>query len=269
MIAKSYTCRVLDNTWITPTVFRLRFQTLKKMPFQPGQFVSVVVPGNSSNLETVKRCYSLASAPIEATKSGYYELCVKYVNAGRGTAYLASLSVGADFQVYGPYGHMQYHPVQEDRSVCFISTGTGIAPLRSIICSGEFQSARPKDVLNIVGVRTEDEVLYAEDFSRVKVRTIYAVSKPSPTWNGFRGRVTDFLQTLPSSWNWYSTDFYICGSGEMVNEVSQFLVGARGVSQKALCKEAFTPSQPAKPNSKKEGQPKTSEIISLKIKQVA
>ncbi len=271
MIAKEFTCRVADTTWLTPTVFRLRFETLKKMPFQSGQFISVVVPGNKENPISAKRCYSLASAPAEATKKGYYELCVKYVAGGRGTAYLASLGAGDTFQVFGPFGHMQYQPKEGGRSVCFISTGTGIAPLRSIMYSAEFQAKRPKSVLCLVGIRTDDEVIYKSDLDALKVQTVYAVSKPSSEWEGFRGRVTDFLKTLPTTWNWHSTDFYICGSGEMVSEVAQFLVGARGVSPSAICKEAFTPSHkgtaaPEKSTSKKESRSLSAKLFAIKTK---
>src|SRR5438477_11165363 len=106
MYAKELICQVVDNTWLTPTVFRLRFEPLKRFKFEPGQFVSVLVPPTQESPTTVKRCYSFASSPLEAKNKGYYELCVKYVPGGRGTSYLASLKRGDTFRAFAPYGDM-------------------------------------------------------------------------------------------------------------------------------------------------------------------
>jgi ferredoxin-NADP reductase len=240
MFAKEYTCRVLENIWITPTVIRFRFEPLKKFTFDPGQFLSILVPPPEGTSQTVKRCYSFASSPEEAKYKGYYELCVKYVPGGLGSGYLASLRTGDTFQMMAPYGDFKFKDVRSGNALCFISTGTGIAPFRSILYSRRFHTQRPEKTLCILGVRGEEEALYQKDLETVGVEMVTAVSQPSSEWTGFTGRVTDYLKSLPTTWAWHTTDFYVCGGGEMVTEVSRFLEGGHGVPERNIHKEAFS-----------------------------
>lgn len=240
MIAKEFTCRVVEAVWATPTVLRLRFESLKKFHFEPGQFLSIIVPPKTSKDETAKRCYSFASTPEEAKTDGVYELCVKYVPNGRGSSYLASLTVGDTFRVFAAYGSLQYKAPGAGRSVCFISTGTGIAPFRSMILSKRFSDHPPERALLIHGVRTEDEILYQGEMEKAGAKVIYTVSQAPENYTGHKGRVTDFLRTLPSTWRWHTTDFYICGNGDMIREVTNLLHGGFGVKKNNIHAEAFS-----------------------------
>lgn len=239
MQAKEYTCRIIETTWITPTVMSVKFEPLRKFAFEAGQFISIVVP-KAKGGGTVKRCYSLASSPDEARETGIYELCVKFAEGGAGTTYLASLKKGDTFRVYGSYGHLKFRLPKAGRSVCFISTGTGLAPFRSIIMSDNFQAHRPDHTLCLVGVRTEDEIIYQQELEKAGANTVYAVSQPTENFAGFRGRVTDYLKSLPKNTNWHTTDFYLCGNGPMVEEVAMLLQGAFGVAASAIHKESFS-----------------------------
>ena len=69
MFASRLKCRVIETRWATPSVFIVRFRPSKAFTYQPGQFVSVVVPTSSG---AVKRCYSLASSPEESERHGHY-----------------------------------------------------------------------------------------------------------------------------------------------------------------------------------------------------
>lgn len=237
MHAKQYTCRVLENIWITPTVMRIRFEPLKHIKFFAGQFLSLIVPPQSDE-PGVKRCYSFSSSPAEA-KEGYYELCVKYVSGGKATSYFSSLRKGDTFLVQAPYGDLRFKKPEEGRAVCFIATGSGIAPFRSMILSEEFQTIRP-ETLVLFGARTENEILYQHELEKAGAQYVPLVSQPTAEWQGPRGRVTDYLKSLPVSWNFHQTDFYLCGNGEMVNDIYQFLCGSKGVNPKSIKKEAFS-----------------------------
>ena len=102
----------------------------------------------------------------------------------------------------------------------------------------------PAQSLLVLGVRDESEVLYRDDFEKRGVEVIHALSAPSKTWTGFRGRVTDYLASLPSSWVWKNVDFYLCGNGKMVNEVRDYLAEHRKVQPQHIRQEVyFTPSE--------------------------
>jgi NAD(P)H-flavin reductase len=266
MHAKEQICTVLENIWLTPTVLRIRFETLKRLTFRPGQFVSVLVPDEDTG-ETIKRCYSFASSPLEAEELGYFELCIRYVPGGLGSSYVAALRKGDTFRILAPYGDFRYRSPEPGRGVCFICTGTGLAPFRSMIFSAEFQQNPPAHSICLLGVRNERELLYRGDLERAGVDAVYAVSDGQAPPSTFQGRVTDVLKRLPSNWKWHSTDFYICGNGEMVKDVDHLLRGGHGVAESAIHKEAFSlvtnPNAAAAPTNQIARKKPESSLLSL------
>lgn len=243
MLAREITCKVLSVVWLSPSVFSLRFYPSKKIAFHPGQFLSVQIP----DPEKTRRIYSFASS-----EDGEYELCVQRIEGGIGSNYLASLQPGDEFRASAPYGDFVYN-TKPSRNACFIATGTGIAPFKSMILSRSFKKNHPEAAVLLFGARDEKEILYPGLFEQHSIEVVHALSNPSHKWKGFRGRVTDFLRSLPQEWAWSETDFYLCGNGYMIQEVYQFLVQSRGVSPRAIRKEAYF-STHAVPASKPEAK---------------
>ncbi len=68
---------------------------------------------------------------------------------------------------------------------------------------------------------------------------VNAISRPMPGWHGFKGRVTDYLRSLPTEWPWNETDFYICGNPQMVVDVQRILQTERNVANPAVVKEIY------------------------------
>ena len=139
MSFQSILCRVIRNEYITPTVYELKFVSEPDFAFEAGQFISIIVPGMGPKGRDLRRAYSIASAP----KIRPYELCVKLVNEGPGSNYLADLKAGDTFKAMAPYGDFVYKTLAS-RHVVFLSTGTGIAPFRAMIFSDRFRENMPR-----------------------------------------------------------------------------------------------------------------------------
>ncbi len=254
MFAARLKCKVIETRWATPSVFLIRFKPSRLFSFLPGQFISVVIPTPSG---PVKRCYSLASSP-EESRSGAYELCVKLVAGGVGSTFLAKLRPGAEFEALAPFGNFTYRPVEPGRGVVFVCTGSGIAPFRAIAASRLYQESRPTHGIVLYGARDEKEILYERDLRQLGLEMTAAVSNPSPTWEGFKGRVTDYLRSMGPDFPWHKTDFYLCGNGPMVQDVVAILQGGRGVATSAIHRENFSPVRPGvrpEPVSRPEEKP--------------
>ncbi|MGZ3698262.1 MAG: ferredoxin--NADP reductase, partial [Bdellovibrionota bacterium] len=214
MAATEFQCTVRGNRMLTPTVFELTYEA-DNFHFEAGQFVSVVVPGAGPKGRDLRRAYSIASAP----QTRPVELCVKLVEEGPGTNYLYKLKEGDTFRGFAPYGDFTYEP-KEGRHALFISTGTGIAPFRSMVFSEPYRAKPPVSAICLLGVRTISELIYVEDFKAIPgLRWVPAVSQPDGPWDGFRGRVTDYLRSLGDDHPWKETEYYLCGSGPMITEV--------------------------------------------------
>ncbi len=242
MPAREYQCRVTETKWLTPSVLHLRFEPNRRIPFEAGQFTSLIVPKDfvknaepkivmPTEPKRIRRIYSFACSPENG-----YELCVK-MTGGPGPRFLASLKAGDAFVLTAPYGDFLYES-KPGRGVCFVSTGTGIAPFRGMIQSAAFQEHPPTHALSLFGARDEQEILYEAEFHELGVETVFALSRPEPSWRGFVGRVTDYLRQLPPVFPWHTTNFYLCGNGSMVEEVKQIL-HSRGVKAEAIHGEVY------------------------------
>ena len=235
MKAAELVCTVESFKMLTPTVFETHFQTNLPLEFLAGQFVSVIIPGAGPSGRDLRRAYSIASSP--ETKP--IQLCIKIVEEGPGTQYIHQLRAGSTFKVMAPYGDFLYKP-KPNRHACFIATGTGIAPFRSMMTSKHFKENPPLSSLCLLGVRTEDELLYENIFKSLpNAEHIQAVSQPTAAWNGFKGRVTDYLRGITlSDFPWLETEYYLCGHGGMINEVKAFLAD-KGVLKDSLHQEIY------------------------------
>ena len=235
MPALEYICTVEAQRMLTPTVFELTFTTNHPLEFKAGQFISCVIPGAGPNGRDLRRAYSIASPPEKRP----IELCVKLVDGGPGTNYLYGCKPGTTFKGFAPYGDFVFK-TQPTRRACFISTGTGIAPFRSMVLSKSYQAAPPKSAYSIFGVREQNELLYVEELSkRTDLHWTAGLSQPAhPDWDGHRGRVTDYLRSLGPDFPWLETDYYLCGNGQMITEVKAILT-EKGVGKEAIHQEKY------------------------------
>jgi len=223
---------------LTPTVFTLRFEPSKSFSYQPGQFLSVVLPpeleGATGIARGARRIYSFSSP----SKRTGYELCVQKVPGGKGSCYLASLRAGDVFRACAPYGDFLFE-TRSSRNACFIATGTGIAPFKAMVLSERFRKDPPAGAMLLFGARTENEILFPGLFEQYGVEVVHALSQPAGEWEGFKGRATDFLKALPDDWAWQETDFYLCGNGNMIEDARRVLQSGRHVSPRAIHQEAY------------------------------
>lgn len=202
---------------LTPTVrtFRLRFPEGKWVPFKAGQFCMVHVPRDP---KTLKKAYSICSSPFE---TGYIDLCIKLVEGGYTTNWFWTLKEGDEVTVTVPYGgFVMKEPL--DYEFVFVATGTGLAPLRSMI-RVLLRDGFRGPIMLIFGVRYENEVLYGDEFRELEKR--YANFKFVPTvsrpkeWKGEVGYVQEKLKQ-------YITDpmgkqIYVCGLVPMIEAVQK------------------------------------------------
>jgi ferredoxin-NADP reductase len=169
---------------------------------------------------------------------------VKYLQGGAASEYLSRLKIGDPVEIWGPYGDFTYE-TDSSRSVCFIATGTGIAPIRSIVLSEKFRNEPPRKATLLFGARDSTEIVYPGAFEEAGCRVIYALSQfKGPHTHGpmaevYGRRLTDYLESLPKYSNWQNTDFYLCGNNEMIMDVTSILIQAFNVDSEAIRSEAF------------------------------
>lgn len=141
-----------------PALVRLEFETAKPFDFAAGQYVAIKY-GNRS------RAYSIASSPVAEKR----ELCIRRVPDGRLSPRLCDdLEVGDQLTIRGPSGHLILEE-QSRRDMAFLATGTGVAPMKSMIEYAfergldEYKGTK-RDIWLFLGAAWRDDLPYHETF---------------------------------------------------------------------------------------------------------
>ncbi len=195
--------------------FRLYFEPGTDFLFKAGQFVNIIVPPIGEH-KTIKRPYSIASPP---SWKGFLDITWKRVQGGYVTSYLWALKEGDHLQIQGPLGHFTLkQPLP--KTLVFVSTGTGIAPFRSMIHE-LLREGAPCEMWNIFGNRYENEILYREEFEKLiqehkNFHNVLTVSRPQ-NWSG----ETEYVQFVLRKYiaGPQHKHIYICGLQNMISEV--------------------------------------------------
>jgi NAD(P)H-flavin reductase len=206
-------------TELNPTtkMFLLRFPPDILLPFKAGQFVMVHVPKDG---KLSSKAYSICSSPSER---GFIEICLNRVPGGYFSNFLCDLKGGEILPVKGPYGKFLLNERPVDDQI-FVATGTGVAPIRSMI-KHLFEKGTVLPVWLILGIRFENPILYEAEFREMAARHpnfrfIPTVSRPK-NWTGERGHVQDTIKKYilePGK-----KDAYLCGLPQMVDETKELL----------------------------------------------
>ena len=204
----------------------LRLIEPKTIKFKPGQFISFEMPHPQTG-HLVTRPYSIASQP---SRSDVITLLFNLVPGGPGSTYLFGLKEGDKTHFKGPAGNF-YLREDPGRELLFIASGTGIAPIRSmLLANAERPDPRPSTLL--WGLRSQRDLYYQKELVDLirQTRTLKAVttlSRPDPGWSGESGRVLRLIEERIASVK--NLSVYLCGNSAMIADATSLL------QKKGLC----------------------------------
>jgi len=144
-----------------PMLTRVELAADADVDFVAGQYIGFRYDGTS-------RAYSLASSPTRDT----LEICVRRVPGGRLSPRICDdLAVGDEVTVRGPYGELVLQD-SSPRDVVFLATGTGVAPLKSMIdylfeTGRDEYDGKQRDVWLFLGAAWADDLPYRAAFRRL------------------------------------------------------------------------------------------------------
>ena len=221
MTPRRFRAKVLSIRHLTKDVRELTLVLIDPptLAFLPGQSIAVTISDDASSTSFV-RYYSLASLP---SSSHQLVLLFNAGDHGKGAAFLLEHAVGEELHFSGPFGAFHLHN-DSDHDLLFVGTGTGIAPLWSMIASLLEQSCSQPMTL-LWGLRSEPDIYYLEELQRWADRHanfsfILTLSQPGENWRGKTGRVTHLLEGFPRV---DRLAVYVCGNRKMVSEVAGLL----------------------------------------------
>ena len=214
--SENYASELIERRWLSNKSFEIILTKPKYFEYIPGQWIRL-------NHHAVERDYSLVSAPIDP----HLALCIRNVAGGRLSPGLGNAPVGSRLNFNGPHGYFTFSP--SNRPAVFVATGTGLAPFVSMARSGV------TGFLLLHGVNSTEDLYYAAEFKSAAKQYVPCISEADrSSGEYFQGRVSDYLRKILAPGLY---DFYLCGRGEMIRDVT-FLVDEK-FSGSLIFKETF------------------------------
>jgi Na+-transporting NADH:ubiquinone oxidoreductase subunit F len=240
-LVKEYRVKVDNIEDLTPDIkgLHLRIVTPEEgISFKPGQYVQLQIPKYKLTKGSEYRAYSISSSSEEHHK---VELVITRVPEGAASTYAHDyLKEGDELLIQGPFG--DFFLRESNRDILLIGTGSGLAPLKSILHQIHSEQIKRKTTL-FFGARTRKDLYYYQALKSFERQIghftfIPILSRPTEEdqWDGERGRVTKLMEKhIPEA---APIDAYICGSPAMVQSCVD-LLKEKGISEERILYDKF------------------------------
>ncbi len=234
MAQKTFQITLEQAFLLAPSVkhFIFTVESEQSFGYVPGQFITLLLPLEDKLL---RRSYSLASIRQHPHK---IEFAVSQVTEGAASEKLFALQPGEQLEAMGPFGRLILPDRPEQRFI-LLATGTGVTPYRTMLpVLAQKIKNDGSQVILIFGVRTAQDLLYAEDFFQFArahseflfIPCLSQEAPPATLPNARHGYVQAALQTLSLD-NLHDV-IYLCGNPNMIDQVVAMLTGMGFPSQR-------------------------------------
>lgn len=193
---KQYTTEIIE--------VELRLPPSACFNFIEGQYIDVIQ-------SSTRRSYSIASS---TNKNKITLLIKRFKNGEMSDYWFNHAKVNDLLRIEGPKG--TFFLRDKSVSILFLATGTGIAPIISILSKLDEDEGYKQENTIIVcwGNRNREDFVWIPEFKRIKVKFYKVCSRPTLDWSGEVGYVQDVALKKQSQISNY--DIYACGSSAMI-----------------------------------------------------
>jgi CDP-4-dehydro-6-deoxyglucose reductase, E3 len=214
-------------------LLRLRLPLHANMLFTPGQHVDILLSDGR------RRPYSIASVP---RPEGVIDLefHIRHMAGGAYTEHVFRTMKARDrVQLEGPLG--SFFLRQSEKPVIFLATGTGYAPIRSILLDA-LKWTSDRQMRLYWGARSLSDLYLIDEVRQLslanpRLHFVPVLSRPSDDrWAGAMGHVQDVALADTEDVSGYQV--YACGSPAMVTAAEEAFV-RRGLPREEFFSDAY------------------------------
>lgn len=230
--------KVYRFTRITPdvTVLDLRFPAGKRIQFKAGQYLDVMMESG------LKRSYSMANEP---KKNDGVTLHIRHVPDGRFTEYLEKqIQPGMTLKLELPLGSFYLREESLQAPLIFLASGTGFAPVKSILEDMFRQGSTSQPISLYWGGRTKSDLYMSElpqqwaaQYENFKFIPVLSEENNGNDRTGFVHHAV--MEDFPSL---KSHHVYACGVPAMVNAAKTDFVEQAGLDTSQFFADIFVVS---------------------------
>lgn len=209
---KIYPSKINEIKKITKEVIKitLRLPPNVSFSFNAGQYVNLIKNG-------ISRSYSIANFSEKSI-----EFFIKNYPGGEMSNYWFNHAKINDLiRLEGPIGTF-FIRESNVNNIIFIATGTGVAPIKSILDSLDENKEKLKNKVIWVfnGARYKEDLFWQPGSKNVNY--IPVLSREAQDFKGFKGYVQDAV--LDQKIDLQDAQVYACGSSEMINSAKELFV---------------------------------------------
>lgn len=226
--------KITDENEVVKRFF-IKMPDTMQFSFKAGQFIMLDLPLDS---KYTNRSYSIASAP---SNDNIFELCIVLNPKGMGTPYMwENFREGSIVKVSRVLGKFVL-PDPIDTDICFICTGTGIAPLRAQLIDIINKNLPHKNLYMVFGNRWTKDIIYRKEMEDLEAKYpefkfIPVLSRDNDGWTGRKGYVHPVYEEIFADKR--PAKFYLCGWSDMLKEARTRLE-AMGYDKKSIKFELY------------------------------
>jgi CDP-4-dehydro-6-deoxyglucose reductase len=214
---------------LTPDLLKIRLRLPPRASFEfvPGQYVDIASP------QGTKRSYSVSSSPNDTAG---IEFLIRRVAGGKMSQYWFDQARPDDLvRIHGPKGTFFIRDT-EAADLIFLATGTGIAPVQSMVMALQNADRSVPRVTVLWGNRHRSDFIANPSDWLPGLRYIPVLSQPDDTWAGARGHLQAHFDSCSISWD--HAHVYACGSPAMIED-SRVALLSRGLPDHRFFADAF------------------------------
>lgn len=228
--SKTIPCKIdkIEKVSFDVVKITLRLPPNSNFKYLPGQYVNLI-KGN------ISRSYSIAN--YNTTDNNLEFLIKNYENGLMSGYWFKEAKTNDLLRLHGPLGTFFFRNKPSKKTI-FLATGTGIAPVNSILEGLTHTQQRDKNILVFWGARQE-ESLFLDRLPLVGVNFYKVLSKPNKEWKGKTGYVQDVLLSITNDLS--DCVVYACGSNDMIESAKKVLM-ANGLNEADFYSDAFVSS---------------------------
>ena len=196
-------------------MLELRLPPIHNFKFNAGQYVNIIK-------DKIKRSYSIANKPNSSNKIEFY---IKNYEGGLMSDYLFSNAKKDDLlRIEGPFGTFFYRNDPLVNNIIFLATGTGIAPINSILeqLNQNPKLCAEKKIWLFWGGRYIEDIFMKPHYDQLELSYVPVLSRKNENWNGETGYVQDAL--MRRKINLRDSQVYACGSIDMITSARELLI---------------------------------------------
>jgi len=208
----------------------LRLPPSVSFRFLEGQYIDVIGP------KGVRRSYSIGNSADKKI----IKLFIKRLELGVMSQYWFQEAKENDLlRIEGPKGSFFFRELK--KHIVFLATGTGIAPVKSILDMLFMRKNLSGDMTFSLywGNREPKDFFWQPDYESLALNYTPVLSRKHPDWHGRQGYIQDAI--VEDGIEIKDTQFYACGSLRMIESAHKKLL-AHGLDGKYFHSDAFVSS---------------------------